>query len=103
MRSFVEQKSRKQKARAGDMVAEPEESQPQKPKVNEARLRKQDLPIVISAKTKAQKVNEGELRKSNVVSARRMSKKKARKVLQAQKRADKEKAEKAEQRARMEQ
>ncbi|KAI6210661.1 hypothetical protein M3Y96_00351500 [Aphelenchoides besseyi] len=89
--------SKRQKTRllvpdAMEDAAAPEESEKPKQKINEQRLRKDELPIQMSSKNAQRKIQLKEMSnsKSNVVSGRRMSKKKARKVLNAANRAQRE-------------
>lgn len=64
-------------------------------KVNDDRLKKESLPIMLPSKPSQLKVCEKELKVSNIISGRRMSKKKARKVLNQIKRNEREKERKA--------
>lgn len=100
LRAFIKEKAKKKKTTLPDFMdadkeKESEEAEVRKPKVNEKRLRKADLPIILNAKTKpGLAVNEKELKRSNVVTARRLSKKKAKKMIKAQKRSEREKEKK---------
>jgi hypothetical protein len=64
-------------------------------KLNPDRIKKDTLPIKAPAKTNQLKVRAKELITSNVVSGRRMSKKKARKMINAMKRDEREAERKA--------
>lgn len=59
-------------------------------KINNNRLRNDTLPMNTPAKTNQLKVREKELATSSVVSGRRISKKKARKIMNAIKRNQRE-------------
>ncbi|CAD5234586.1 unnamed protein product [Bursaphelenchus xylophilus] len=97
MRAFLKKKIQKTKAKNPDnMDVELEqpnaEAEKAKPKVNAKRIKKADLPIVVNAKDKRRaKGNQKELKETGVVSARRISKKKAKKILQARNRDIREK------------
>ncbi|CAD5229134.1 unnamed protein product [Bursaphelenchus okinawaensis] len=98
MRSFLKKKIQKTKATNPDNMeaaaSEASEEVPEKtkPKVNENRLKKADLPIVLNAKDKKRLAAiQKESKSTGMVSARRISKKKAKKIFQAQNRAAREK------------
>ena len=112
MRKCYEEKRKKTLAKSGDAMAPPpseaatsaeppaagdaaaaadEAAAPvPRPKQNEKRLRKDDLPLQAARNSLQRRVNQRELAHSNIVTGRRMSKKKARKVINAANRAARE-------------
>jgi hypothetical protein len=63
---------------------------PTEPKIKEDRVRQSELPIQLALKKRQRKVQAKELASSNVVTGRRMSKKKARKLMNAMERDKRE-------------
>jgi hypothetical protein len=99
LRKCFEEKRQKSKVIAHDAMEDTrpvveEEPQVVQQKVNSERIRKETLPIMPLLKEKQRKVREKELIKSSVVTGRRMSKKRARKILNALERDKRELARK---------
>ncbi|KAI6191240.1 hypothetical protein M3Y97_00206900 [Aphelenchoides bicaudatus] len=93
LRKCFEKKRQQSKATAHDAMegAPPaEELSVVEQKTNEQRIHKEDLPIMPVSKQNQIKIREKELAQSGVVTGRRMSKKKARKLMNAIKRDERE-------------
>ncbi|KAI6243748.1 hypothetical protein M3Y99_00038500 [Aphelenchoides fujianensis] len=94
LRKCFEAKRQKTRALVPDAMegaAAPEEAEKPKQKINEKRVRQHELPIRLSDNKKQLNIQVKELiSEGNVVSGRRISKKKARKILNAKKRTERE-------------